>query len=113
MTIIARVSGVAAILFVVSVRLARAEDTGAIMAALKDEDSECRYYRQLCDDARQAFAELPAATERTKGGDIAAGQGALDRTLTRARAVHEAKVVLQSKHASPPACIHACDGLID
>lgn len=99
---------------------ARAEDVGAIVAALKDEASECRYYMQRCELARAARRQLTATLDSIHAKLSAATADYLQEQMMGAIAtvgkyrndvvtVHN---VIAAKHDRPPACLGQCGDVL-
>jgi len=62
-------------------------DPGAIVAALPDEAAECRYFTQLCDEARTARGAAVEAEQKNKaaGGRQARSYAARREALVKSR----------------------------
>lgn len=96
-----------------------AEDAGSTMAALKDQPSECRYYKTLCDDYLTEMDKVTAANSEAQSllnaGDR---RGAATRNAEAGvyigaasnawREVQSAGKVLKAKHDAVPACFSEC-----
>lgn len=76
---------------------AYADDPSAVMAALRDEKSECRYLTSLC-------------TEVVVLGKAAVqGTGNPTFAMAKLNALMKAANVLGSKHDKTPACLKECN----
>lgn len=75
----------------------RAEDTAAVMAALKDEASECRYLLSIFADVDKAWKEFGTESLEVATRDT-------DRETER---LTKAEAVMKAKHAKKPACVVA------
>ena len=107
-------------------------DPGGIIAALPDEAAECRYFTQLCQDARTARAAALTAEKKDAAAYAAWREASRASTLdgeAQLKAwertdeafkgayglwakVHDEAVgadkVLSAKHTETPACLTAC-----
>lgn len=106
--------------------ISAAEDVGAIMAAFRDQKTECRYLDKLAGNVEGAAKNVAQAMEATKA-NIAAGNSLSYEAAKRERAIAAATgtdldgslngfmrsvgdfgtavQVLESKHDKPPACV--------
>ncbi len=87
----------------------RAEDTAAVMAALKDEASECRYMLALCSDLDRASERLSAAVKPVQEGrntayDNAMSSDALREVDQQSDRFIKALDILKAKHSKKPGC---------
>ncbi len=125
---------------ILSNRLAFAGDVAAVVAALPDEASECRYLTQLCQEARASDAADTAAEKAAVGAEKVLyfpGQAVIDpervtkqrlATLSKSQetyrvarvrliharndAIDAAKVVI-AKHEQRPSCVQECADVLE
>jgi hypothetical protein len=104
-----------------------ADDAGPVAAALRDEASECRYLKSLCDDATNATTDQLQAARRFHDAATAFIANPLNRAaqdeesaaerannaapIVTAHFTHDliqAATVIRAKHDKMPACFSEC-----
>ena len=128
MTKLAAATVFVSIIAVSMLTIARAEDVGAIVAALKDEASECRYFMQRCELARAAKRQVSATLDSVQAsissGAVRGNAAAADDLQAQMRGaiaaagkynddaetVHN---VIAAKHDRAPACLTQCPDVLN